>query len=122
MYYLLNKDQIIAKFSVDPVTETINIEEQLVKLPEWYGELDTFIINRRAPKHRENIKQLLELSGCNTITGFLEISHALSLIDTFWVKPVDSHLSWSDVSLYTHPFNEVIAKTAFEGGLHGRNP
>lgn len=24
------------------------------------------------------------------------------------------------MSLYTHPFNEVIAKTAFEGGLHGR--
>ena len=63
MYHLLNKDQIIAKFSVDPVTEAINIEEQFVKLPEWYGELDTFIINRRAPKHRENIKQLLELSG-----------------------------------------------------------
>ena len=59
MYYLLNKDLIIAKFSVDPVTEAINIEERLVKLPEWYGELDTFIINRRAPKHRENIKQLL---------------------------------------------------------------
>ena len=122
MYYLLNKDQIIARFSVDPVTESINIEEHLAKLPEWYGELDTFIINRRAPKHRENIKQLLELSGCNTITGFLDISHALSLIDTFWEKPVDSHLSWADVSLYTHPFNEVIAKTAFEGGLHGRNP
>lgn len=121
MYYLLNKDQIIAKFSVDPVTEAINIVEQFVKLPEWYGELDTFIINRRAPKHRENIKQLFELSGCNTITGFLDISHALSLIDTFWVKPVGSHLSWADVSLYTHPFNEVIAKTAFEGGLHGRN-
>ena len=34
MYYLLNKDQIIARFSVDPVTEAINIEEQLVKLPE----------------------------------------------------------------------------------------
>ena len=35
MYHLLNKDQIIAEFSVDPVTEAINIEERLVKLPEW---------------------------------------------------------------------------------------
>lgn len=121
MYYLLNRDQIIAKFLIDPITEAITILEQYVLLPEWYGDLRTFIRNRRAPKHRENIKKLLELSGCDTMTGFLDISHALSLIDTFWVKPVDSSLSWSDVSLYTHPFNEVIAKTAFEGGLHGRN-
>lgn len=52
--------------------------------------------------------------------GFLQISHALSLIDTFGVKPANSNLTWKDISLYTHDFNEVIAKTAFEGGLHGR--
>ena len=121
MYYLLNKDQIIAKFSVDPLLSEPVIEDQYVELPSWYGKLDTFITNRRAPKHRENIKKLLELSGCDTLEGFLNISHALSLVDTFWVKPVDSALEWKDVSLYTHPFNEVIAKTAFEGGLHGRN-
>lgn len=121
MYYLLNKDQIIAKFSVDPLLSEPVIEDQYTELPSWYGKLDTFITNRRAPKHRENIKKLLELSGCDTLEGFLNISHALSLVDTFWVKPVDSALEWKDVSLYTHPFNEVIAKTAFEGGLHGRN-
>lgn len=119
-YYLMNKDVVIAKFSVDEVLDFIDIEEQYVKLPEWFGDLRTFIRNRRAPKQRENIEELLKLSGCDTLTGFLEISHALSLVDTFWVKGTDSELSWKDVSLYTHPFNEVIAKTAFEGGLHGR--
>ena len=49
------------------------------------------------------------------------MSHALSLVDTFWVKSVDSDLDWNKISLFRHPFNEVIAKTAFEGGLHGRN-
>lgn len=48
-----------------------------------------------------------------------KITHALSLIDTYWVKPIDSYLCWRDVSLYDKQFNEVIAKTAFEGGLHG---
>ena len=28
-------------------------------------------------------------------------------------------MTWEQVSLYTHDFNEVVAKTAFEGGLHG---
>jgi len=120
MYYLLNKDVVIAKFSVDEVLEEAIILEQYVKLPEWFGDLRVFISNRRAPKKRENIEELLRLSGCDTLTGFLDISHALSLVDTFWVKRTDSELSWKDVSLYTHPFNEVVARTAFEGGLHGR--
>lgn len=119
-YYLLNRDVVIAKFSVDTVYDSITIDEQMVKLPQWFGDLDTFILNRRAPKQRENIEELLRLSGCDTVTGFLDISHALSLVDTFWVKPANSDLCWEEVSLYTHPFNEVIAKTAFEGGLHGR--
>ncbi|MCM1235206.1 MAG: HipA protein [Ruminococcus flavefaciens] len=105
---------------MDTSTQVITIDKQYVQLPAWYGDLRVFIQNRRAPKQRENIKELLKLSGCDTITGFLDISHALSLIDTFWVKSTDSALCWDDLSLYTHPFNEVIAKTAFEGGLHGR--
>lgn len=120
LYLLLNKNQKIAKFSVDKVFDTITIEEQYIKLPSWYGDLDTFIQNRRAPKHRENIEKLLQQSGCNTLSGFLNISHALSLIDTFWVKDEHSNLDLEAVSLFTHPFNEVIAKTAFEGGLHGQ--
>lgn len=120
MYLLLNKNTKIARFSVNAVFNSVTIEEQFVQLPEWYGSLDTFILNRRAPKKRENIEKLLQLSGCDTIKGFLDISHALSLIDTFWVKEESSKLTWEDVSLFTHPFNEVIAKTAFEGGLHGQ--
>ena len=119
-YVLLNKDVEIAEFEVDTLYDDITIIKQFVKLPEWFGNLDSFIINRRAPKQRENIEELLRLSGCDTLQGFLDISHALSLVDTFWVKRIDSGLSWKNVSLYTHPFNEVIARTAFEGGLHGR--
>lgn len=83
MYYLLNKDQIIAKFSVDPITGIIDILEQRVELPSWCGDLHAFVRNRRAPKGRENIKKLLRLSGCDTLEGFLSISYALSLVDTF---------------------------------------
>lgn len=121
MYYLMNRNEKIAKFSIDEMLGEPVIEEQYVTLPSWYGDLSAFIVNRRAPKHRENIEKLLEMSGCDTLQGFLDISHALSLIDTFWVKSVDSWLEWEDLSLYTHPFNDVIAKTAFEGGLHGRH-
>lgn len=119
-YILMNKDEEIATFHIDFEFQEIIIEKVLSSLPSWINKLDVFIANRRAPKHRENMKQLLKESGCDTLEGYLNITHSLSLVDTFWVKPINSSLKWSDVSLYTHPFNEVIAKTAFEGGLHGR--
>lgn len=123
VFYLLNKDRVLAKFKVigEGPLESISIDEIYIKVPDWLGDLGAFIENRRAPKQRENIEKLLKLSGCDTIYGWLSITHALSLIDTYWVKPVDSELSWENVSLYTHEFNEVVAKTAFEGGLHGYN-
>lgn len=121
MYYLMNKDDVVAKFRINTDFNEPEIVEQFICLPPRYDDLSSFIVNRRSPKHRENIQELLKLSGCDTLEGFLNISHALSLIDTFWVKPVDSRLAWKDVSLYDNPFNEVIAKTAFEGGLHGRD-
>lgn len=119
-YYLLNKNEIIAVFHIEPVLQAVVIEKQFISLPGWFEDLGVFISNRRAPKHRENMKELLKLGGCDTLKGFLNVSHALSLVDTFWVKPVESSLTWEELSLYTHPFNEVIAHTAFEGGLHGR--
>ena len=118
-FLLLNKDEVLASFHVDAKFDSVVIDKVYWSVPSWVGDLRLFITNRRAPKQRENIAELLKLSGCDTILGYLQISHALSLIDTFWVKPFDSDLQWKDVSLYTHEFNEVIAKTAFEGGLHG---
>lgn len=121
MYLLMNKNQKVAKFSLMGFSEQISIEEQFIVLPEWYGDLRDFIRNRRAPKHRENMKKLLQLSGCDILKGFFDISHALSLVDTFWVKDEFSNLEWEDVSLYTHPFNEATAKTALDGDSHGQN-
>lgn len=119
-YELMNKDVKIAAFAINDAFSSVTITKQFVELPFWIHNFGAFVQNRQAPKHRENIAQLLRMSGCDTLRGFLNITHALSLVDTFWVRPVDSTLSWRDVSLYTHEFNEVVAKTAFEGGLHGR--
>lgn len=122
-FVLCNKDTVLAEFHVEGkgVLESVVIDKQFVKLPYWIGDVGAFIENRKAPKKRENIEKLLKISGCDTLLGWLSITHALTLIDTYWVKPKESKLDWKKVSLYTHEFNEVVAKTAFEGGLHGMN-
>ena len=117
-YYLLNKDVKVARFHISELGTPV-IDNVYTKLPYWLDDLSIFISNRRAPKNRENIEQLLKMSGCDTIEGYLDITHALSLIDTFWVKQIDSPLNWDSVSLFIHEFNETIAEAAFEGKLQG---
>lgn len=79
-YILMNKNVEIASFAINYVIDSTNVVKQFTKLPYWISELDTFIKNRRALKHRENIAQLLQQSRCNTLRGFIDITHALSFI------------------------------------------
>ncbi len=83
--------------------------------PIGYWNLPSFLEHRKAPKHRKHIQQLLEQYGCDDPEGFLRVTHALSLNDTFWVREDDSTLTWEDVSLYTNPFSEIISEAAFDG-------
>lgn len=122
-FYLMNKDIVILSFEVTGkgVFEDIQIKDVFSQLPSWISNPKRFLLSRRAPKKRENITKLLKLSGCDALLGYFDIANGLSLIDTFWVKRINSNLQWADVSLYTQPFNEVIARIAFDGGLYGYN-
>ena len=45
----------------------------------------------------------------------------LSLTDTFWMKRADEDLAWERVSLYRNPFDDAVARIAFDGtGMYGR--
>lgn len=85
--------------------------------PIGYHSLTEFLEHRKAPKHRKHIQQLLEQYGCDDLEGFLEVTHALSLNDTFWVRGADSALTWAEVSLYTNEFSEIISHAAFDGTI-----
>lgn len=61
--------------------------------------------------------ELLSRTGCDDLEGYIKVSHALSLNDTFWVKGAEDYLQWAEVSLYTNPFDEVIGAAAFGGSV-----
>lgn len=120
-WILLNKDTPFLKFSTYQ-NEFGDVSAQetawLSPLrPIGYRSLLGFLEGRRAPKHRKHIEQLLAQYGCLTLDGFLQVSHALSLNDTFWVKQEDSPLCWQDVSLYQNDFDEIIAEAALNGSF-----
>lgn len=123
IYVLMNKDRPVLQFETqrNDYGQVVCMETGRSKAPMPIGMryLQTWLMRRQAPKHREHILELLRRAHCDDLEGYLNITHALTLNDTFWVKHPDERLSWNDVSLYRNDFNEVIARTAFEGGIHG---
>ena len=128
LYQLMNKDRAVLTFEADEVMDSFRIvgggDRGQAPLPLGFTDMGSFLEGRRAPKHRAHIARLLTLCQCNTLCGYLEVTRALSLNDTFWCKPASGDsavgdLTWADVSLYENPFDDVVARLAFEGGLYG---
>lgn len=121
-YSLMNKNEVVATFTLEIRSGLVRITNICtLRVPFWIKDVGDFIAHRAAPRGREHIKELFVRSGCDNIKGFLDMTHALALTDTFWVKQADSDLEWEKVSLFCNPFNEVVAHTAFDGGMYGDN-
>lgn len=123
MYNLMNKNSRVAVFekSKDQLDNGfVMISEIKEKLPIGFQDINSWLDKRQAAKHREHLRQLMAQCGCLNSEGFIKITHATSLNDTFWVKSADEDVSWETVSLYRNEFNEVISRISFEGtGLFG---
>lgn len=116
-YYLMNKDEKLLEFKIEKGFDyTIKeVDKFTIKLPIGFIEISDWVHKRQAPRHRENIENLLKLCQINNIKDFLSVTYALSLNDCFWVKPKESTLTWEEVSLYKNDFNDTIAGLSFNG-------
>ena len=118
-YQLMNKDNTILEFSCDRDEFDEPVFSECVwksdKHPIGFTNIYSFLERRKAPKHREHIQELLAKFGCNDIEGFIRVTHAASLNDTFWVREGGSPLNWRDISLYQNDFSELISIAAFDG-------
>lgn len=124
-YWLMNKDRELLRFAIQRgVLGSVQLEEKERRakpqeLPFGFESIQVWAEHRQAPKHREHIAELMRQCGCSEVDGFIRITHALSLNDTFWVRAEGSPLTWKDVSLYRNAFDDTIARIAFEGGMYG---
>ena len=118
-YILMNKNHAVLSFLCirNEYDEATFHEKQwhVDYRPIGYRSLPGFLERRKAPKHRAHIQRLLERFGCDDPEGFLKVTHAVSLNDTFWVKEAESDLCWDQVSLYRNEFDQLISEAAFDG-------
>lgn len=119
MYYLMNKDKVVLSFAgkKDDIIGNMYFEEiqRYSNVPLGFDDIDSWLSGRNAAKHNSHIKKIMVSIDCNDNESYLQITHAASINDTFWVKSDTEDTNWNDVSLYRNQFTEVISKMAFEG-------
>lgn len=122
-WLLMNRDTPLLYFcsSIDLYGDTLVQEKAWLSplRPLGYPGLWKFLTRRRASTHRKNMGRILADCGCRTLEGFLLVSHAASLNDTFWVKEAASPLCWAEVSLYANAFDPDIAAATLTGSGTG---
>lgn len=122
IYTLINKETPLCDFVIEGVgeLELCKIVKTYSPLPFWCEPLSTWIANRSAAKHRAHVNRILDLCGGKTKSGFIALTHCLSLTDTLWVKSERENVTWKEVNLYENKFDEVVSKLSFDGnGLFG---
>lgn len=122
VYTLINKETPLCDFIIEGEgeLELCKIVKEYKPLPFWCEPLSTWVGARSSAKHRTHVNKILEMCGGKTKSGFIALTHCLSLTDTLWVKSNREDVSWSQVNLYENNFDEVISKLSFDGnGLFG---
>ena len=65
----------------------------------WWNE-------RAVPLSRNNLNRLLASRGMSVPEEYLIKNLGLSLNDCYWIRPVDSDMTWESVNLYTNRFKD----------------
>ena len=124
MYYLMNKNSLVAAFEKKPATAFSDAvlfteAERKGKLPIGFEDINTWLDSRKSSKHNAHLQKLMRQMGCDDNEGFIRTTHAATINDTFWMKTDKETLSWEQVSLYRNQFTDTISRLAFEGvGLY----
>lgn len=119
MYFLMNKNTIVATYDVKPHTEFSDrgfLEQKQIfrKLPFGFKNINAWIDGRKASKYNNHLQAIMEQLGCDSNEGFVQVTHAATINDTFWMKSDLEKVSWEQISLYQNQFTETISKLAFE--------
>ena len=134
-YFLKSKDFILAEFSLKRIKEVnfgITSYEYSIEIKQIYTEytnlfpknlgsnfdgkkLLRWINHRKVPKNRQFVDKLLTAIDDDNPMKYVDISHALSLNDAYWVSNVLDTGAWKDYNLYDHPFDEILSYVAFTG-------
>lgn len=112
-YYLMHKDQVIAKADNYEITEIENKDMCPVCIKVGTSISD-WLEYRCVDIHRSHSRQLFKVLGLQQNVGidkFIEVGHGITITDNWWIQKDDEHLDYASLRSY----NEAIADIALFG-------
>ena len=109
--YLMSKDDVLAEIKQGKITTVFN-RALLPIYIERTRDLPTWLEKRAIDEHRTNsrlLKKVLRLSEKDNISTTLAV-HAVTITDTYWVKPKNSSLTWDDVRFRENYFSSLALR------------
>lgn len=64
--------------------------------------------------------EFFKVIGICNLEDFIDVTNCVSLNDTYWVKEVESRVTWKTVSPYTNALNKVVSEYSFTGKIAGK--
>lgn len=127
---LMHKEIPVVDIEVDKESGAIfsignvhNSEHLPIGIPEQNGVLDRAELNgwwteRSIPASRSGIKDALEELGIASTRALLLRCYGLSLSDQYWVKPIDTNLTWKNINFFDNPFSDDVGDVLFGANKH----
>lgn len=121
LYLFMRKDEPLTMIRLDNHGHIVNqsdkvrhsellplsVKDNAENISDWWSR-------RSVPVGQDGIEQILKKSGYTDPAEYLTGNLGLSLTDYYWIKPVDSDLSWRKVNLFANDFtsDHLLAEPA----------
>ena len=105
-YYLMHKNRIIGSLDYDETTGRIaDYHDSGTGISPFLGSADISKIKkwwemRAIPSSRETIADLINRGGCLNAGSYLAKNLALSMTDSYWIRPVELEISFDKIKLF----------------------
>ena len=113
-YYIMSADTVVAKWENNELTV---INEKLLPLYlKRVHNADMWLETRAIDSHRANsrlLKKALRLKEKDDISTVIHVNGA-TITDNYWIKPLDSELTYSDVKFSDDYFARLALKGTYD--------
>lgn len=113
-YYIMSADTVVAKWENNELT-VIN-EKRLPLYLKRVHNADMWLETRAIDTHRANsrlLKKALRLKEKDDISTVIHVNGA-TITDNYWIKPLDSELTYSDVKFSDDYFARLALKGTYD--------
>jgi len=126
-YFLMNQNTPVLKFDFDKELNIItNVDEiynmdyaplviKNVMNDKRVSTLNNWFNDRGIPLHRDNVKEITEIFGIESVKELINRNYALSVSDQYWFKPEGSDVEWENINY----FEENYDSFTFVEGTYG---